>query len=128
MAERALISRKLSVNFVSLSTTRPLAFARFLLCSISIDMSQSPSAEAPPELSGTGWKSGEQLEFLLSHETEYKRLQTEKRLDHFWPRVLEEWYHRWKLPPPSPDMVEKCRTPDDALAKMRKKKTKVRDS
>ena len=44
------------------------------------------------------WKTGEQLEFLLSKWEAFKRAQYEKKLDRFWQRIFDLWYTRWPLP------------------------------
>jgi len=49
--------------------------------------------------SNTGWKTGEQLEFLLANEPSYKRCQANKTLDLFWQRVFDSWYTQWPIVP-----------------------------
>ena len=80
----------------------------------------------PPKVDREDWKSGEQLEFLLFHESSFKLCQDAKKLDRFWLRTFEEWYRRWPLPPPSPALSEKDRS--DALLAAQKDKNLVRDS
>lgn len=57
----------------------------------------------PPKatVSGSGWKTGEQLEYLLSCWENFKRAQTNKKLDRFWGQTYEEWYKRWPVPSPA---------------------------
>ena len=54
----------------------------------------------PPKPSNPAWKTGEQLEFLLSNWEGFKHAQNAKKLDHFWQRVFEAWYKRWPITPP----------------------------
>lgn len=68
-----------------------------------------------------------QLEFLLSQEAGYRRAQDDKKLDQFWPRILEEWFHRWGVPKATPAVIAKSKSPEDAATAMQKKRTKVRD-
>jgi len=52
----------------------------------------------PPKVVRTGWKTGEQLEFLISRWPEFKRAQDKKALsDQFWPKVFEDWHNRWPV-------------------------------
>ena len=80
-----------------------------------------PSAKA-------GWKSGEQLEYLLTEEANFKRAQDAKALDPFWSRVFEEWHHRWVLPDPSPALCLKWKTPDALRDAVKKARNKVGDN
>ena len=80
----------------------------------------------PPKVDREEWKSGEQLEFLLFHESGFKLCQDAKKLDRFWLRTFEEWYRRWPLPSPSSTLPEKDRSA--ALLAAQKEKNTVRDS
>ena len=75
--------------------------------------------------SRVGWKSGEQLEFLLSQESSHKRHQDLNTLDHFWPRVFEGWYDRWPIVA-TPAMTRRHKTQEDARVMMQKARNKVR--
>lgn len=70
------------------------------------------------------WKSGEQLEFLLSHEAGHKRHQDQQTLDRFWPRVFEQWYDRWPLVA-TPALIKKHKTRDAARMMMQNGRNKV---
>ena len=44
-----------------------------------------------------GWKTGEQLEFLLSRWEDFKHAQATKALDRFRRQTYDEWYNRWPI-------------------------------
>ena len=58
-----------------------------------------PPPPPPARPTRTGWKTGEQLEFLLSHWASFKRSQNNKTLDQFWPRVFDQWHRNWQITP-----------------------------
>ena len=53
-----------------------------------------------PPKSRPGWKTGEQLEFLITNWPTFRRAQDTKTLDQFWDRIFDQWHARW--PPPAP--------------------------
>jgi hypothetical protein len=79
----------------------------------------------PPKTPRADWKSGEQLEFLLSQEGSFRRCQDQKTLDHFWPRVFEEWYNRWPIFASSA-LSRRHGTPEAARVMLQKEKNAVR--
>lgn len=87
--------------------------------------------EIPPDSSTakvprTGWKTGEQLEFLLSHWQTFKRCQDGKKLTPFWPYVYDHWYQRWPIVP-TPDAIELYGTPENARLMLQEGKNAVRN-
>lgn len=82
----------------------------------------------PPKTPRPGWKTGEQLEFLLSRYASFKSAQNNKTLGRFWQRVFEDWYLRWKLPSaPYPDLLLKYGTLEEARFMIQKSKNAVRN-
>ena len=79
----------------------------------------------PPKPSRIEWKSGEQLEFLLSQESSFRRCQDMKTLNHFWPRVFENWYDRWPIVS-TPALSKKYGTPEAARIMVQKETNAVR--
>ncbi|KAF9779415.1 hypothetical protein BJ322DRAFT_1113226 [Thelephora terrestris] len=75
----------------------------------------------PPKATRFDWKSGVQLEFLLTQEARFRRCQDEKTLDRFWPKVFEEWYHQWPIVP-SIAMTRKHGSPEAARMMMQQEK------
>ena len=59
---------------------------------------RSPHSAIPLKTSCPSWKTGEQLEFLISCWRTFKHAQDIKGLDKFWPKVFEDWYIRWPIP------------------------------
>ena len=80
-----------------------------------------------PKSSDKDWKSGEQLEFLLSQESSFKRCQDGKTLGQFWPRVFDVWYSRWPIPTPTTFTREEG-SAEGARLMSQKDKNLVRDS
>ena len=78
----------------------------------------------PPKTSDPGWKTGEQLEFLLSCWKSFKIAQNAKRLDQFWQRVFDEWYSRWPIP--SPRASHAGEPPENLRLMAQKEKNAVR--
>lgn len=81
----------------------------------------------PPKVAPTDWKSGDQLEFLLSQESSFRRAQDARTLDRFWQKVFDEWYHRWPLPS-CPTLTHGHNTAETARFMLQKEKNKVRGS
>ena len=79
----------------------------------------------PPKTARSGWKTGEQLEFLLSRFSNFKRSQDEKTLDRFWPRLFEDWYDRWPVPA-NPTMSKNYGSPEANRLMAQKAKKTVR--
>lgn len=50
--------------------------------------------------SNAGWKTGEQLEYLLANWDDFKHAQNMKKLDPFWQRVFDGWHRLWLIPLP----------------------------
>ena len=81
----------------------------------------------PPKTPKESWKTGEQLEFLLSRYTSFERAQDAQTLDRFWLRLFEDWYHRWKLPSsPTPELLRQYGTMEEARFMIQTKKNAVR--
>ncbi|KAF9642118.1 hypothetical protein BDM02DRAFT_3193876 [Thelephora ganbajun] len=55
------------------------------------------TADASTKPPWTAWKTGEQLEWLLSYWEDFITHQTEGTLDCFWPRVYHTWYLKWLI-------------------------------
>ena len=81
----------------------------------------------PPKNSRTGWKTGEQLEFLISRWRTFKRAQDTKGLDKFWLKVFEDWYIHWPIPH-SPSLVRSHGSIEEGRLVLQKEKNAVRDS
>ena len=81
----------------------------------------------PPKTSRGDWKTWEQLQFLLSYWEKYKHAQDAKALDHFWPKVYEDWYLRWPVPS-HPSLVQQYGSIEEGRLMLQKDKNTVRDS
>lgn len=79
----------------------------------------------PSKPANPGWKTGEQLEFLLSQWKSFKRAQDAKTLDKFWPRVFEEWFTRWPVPS-SPSLARSHNSIEEGRLALQKAKNTVR--
>ena len=79
-----------------------------------------------PKTSDTDWKSGEQLEFLLSRESSFKSCQDNKTLGQFWLRVFDVWYTCWLIPTPT-TFTQEQGSPEAARLMLQKDKNLVRD-
>ena len=66
--------------------------------------SHPASLGMPPKPARSDWKTGEQLEFLLSRWEAFKHAQDAGALRRFWPKVSEDWFTRWPIPP-SPSLA-----------------------
>jgi hypothetical protein len=75
---------------------------------------------------GLCWRSKEQDEFFDQHLPTYVRGFDEKTLkDDFWPHIIEEWFEKWPLSPPSDDLVEKEGSVEKATKVLRTRKVDV---
>ena len=87
---------------------------------ISLGMAQKP----PPP---TAWKTGEQLEFLLSREGAFKRAQEAETLERFWQKTFEDWYHQWEIPA-SPSLIVRYGSISEGRLALQREKNIVRGS
>lgn len=71
------------------------------------------------------WKTGEQLEFLLSREEAFKRAQDGRALEPFWQKVFEDWYHQWEIPS-SPSLALTYGSITEGRIMLQKEKNAVR--
>ena len=81
----------------------------------------------PPKPANPNWKTGEQLEFLMSRWDSFKRAQNAKTLDHFWPKVFEDWYTRWPVPS-SATLIQEYGTMEEGRLALQSEKNGVRDN
>ena len=77
--------------------------------------------------SAGAWKTGEQLEYMLSVWSVYLTHQDEGTLSKFWPRVFDHWQKTWKIVPSASD-VKEYGGPQEAILVIRAKTNKVRIS
>lgn len=68
--------------------------------------SSDPATATTPKPPRAAWKTGEQLEFLLSHWSGFVHHQNEKSLDRFWPKVYYAWYLKWPITPSSESIMQ----------------------
>lgn len=87
--------------------------------------SETAGAAPAPKPSKAAWKTGEQLEYMLSLWSDFIAYQNSKRLARFWPRVYDGWYKRWKFTPP-PGSTETLGALGTAESAFKKKNNKVR--
>ena len=73
----------------------------------------------------TAWKTGEQLEYLLSQWPGFVSHQNSESLDRFWPRVYDTWYSKWPIMP-TPEFVGKHGSLEGATLVFRSENNKVR--
>ena len=83
------------------------------------------TANALSKPSRVAWKTGEQLEYLLSRWGEFVTHQNEKGLDRFWPRVYDGWYKKWLITP-SPELVKEHGSRENAILTLRSENNGVR--
>jgi hypothetical protein len=76
--------------------------------------------------SRSGWKTGEQLQFLRSRFKGFKHAQDTKTLDRFWSKLLDDWYNSWPIPS-SPSLAREYGTVEEARLMLQKEKNAVRD-
>jgi len=77
-----------------------------------------------PKSSKNGWKTKEQVDYMLSHWPDYTAHQTSKTLDRFWPLVYDGWYKRWPITPTS-EQIGKHGSRANALLVLRSDKNDV---
>ena len=78
-----------------------------------------PPTKIPP----SRWKTGEQLEYLLSEWENFKRAQNSKTLGQFWPRVFDHWQRTWAIKPTAKDCVTHGNIQNARLMLLKEKKT-----
>ena len=83
--------------------------------------------KSSPKPPNSSWKTGEQLEFLLSYWPAFKRAQGSKAFDRFWQKLFEEWYTRWPIVPTLASRQEHG-SPEVARLMLQKEKSTVCDS
>ena len=84
------------------------------------------SAEAStPKLARLPWKTGIQLEYLLTQWQSFLDHQSRGALEHFWPRVFETWYEKWPITP-TPTEVSNAGSASAAMLVLRSEKNQVR--
>ena len=83
------------------------------------------TTDTPSKPSRVAWKTGEQLEYLLSHWGNFVTHQNEKGLDRFWPRVYDGWYKKWPITP-SPELVKEHGSRENAILTLRSENNGVR--
>ncbi|KAF9642316.1 hypothetical protein BDM02DRAFT_3193503 [Thelephora ganbajun] len=76
------------------------------------------TADASTKPPRTAWKTGEQLEWLLSRWEDFITHQTEGMLDRFWPRVYHAWYLKWPITP-TPQSVNQWGSHENAVLTLR---------
>lgn len=79
-----------------------------------------------PPKSRSGWKTGEQLEFLISNWLAFKRAQDNKALNQFWDRIFDQWHTRWPSVP-SAALSKTHGSPEAARLMLQKDKNSVCD-
>ena len=56
---------------------------------------------------GVSWQTPDQKTFIEDHLHSYNQhAEAETTRTIFWPEFLEEWFKRWPLPEPAPELVE----------------------
>lgn len=75
--------------------------------------------------SRAAWKTGEQLEYLLTHWTGYVTHQNKKTLASFWSRVYDGWYRKWPITP-SIESMAKHGSREGAILALRSENNSVR--
>lgn len=53
-----------------------------------------------------GWQTEEQKQFFEHHLASFVRSYEEGTVKYFWSDMLQEWFERWPLSEPPPDMTE----------------------
>ena len=87
--------------------------------------SHPTSLGMPPKPARLDWKTGEQLEFLLSRWETFKCAQDSGALCWFWPKVSEDWFARWLIPS-SPSLVQEYGSIEEGRLMLQKDKNAVR--
>lgn len=61
--------------------------------------SAQPETAETPKASRQAWKTGEQLEWMLTKFDDFLRHQTDKCLDDFWIPLFHSWHDQWPITP-----------------------------
>ena len=83
------------------------------------------TSDTTPKPSRTAWKTGEQLEYMLSHWADFVTHQTQGSLDRFWPHVYDGWYTQWPIKP-TPESISKAGNRECAILTLRSENNNVR--
>ena len=87
--------------------------------------SPTSSTADPPKLPPAAWKTGVQLEFMLSKFSLYLTHQNEGKLDRFWPPIFDYWQKTWPIDPPA-TAVKKHGGRENAIVVIRRETQVVR--
>ena len=87
--------------------------------------SGTPEGAPTPKLPRTAWKTGEQLEYLLSQWPAFISHQTAGKLDRFWPHVYDTWYKNWPINP-TPQALKQHGMREEAILMLRSENNQVR--
>ena len=87
--------------------------------------SGTPESAPAPKLPKAAWKTGEQLEYLLSQWPTFTSHQTAGKLDRFWPHVYDTWYKKWPIDP-APQALKQHGTREEAILVLRSENNQVR--
>jgi hypothetical protein len=82
------------------------------------------TTDTPPK-SRIAWKTGDQLEYMLSHWESFVTHQNKKTLDRFWSRVYDGWYKKWPITP-TLESIGKYGSPENAILTLRSENNAVR--
>ena len=84
------------------------------------------TAEIPPDKpSKAAWKTGEQLEYMLSQWSLFIDHQNAGTLSRFWPRIYDHWYKTWPIIPTA-QSIEMWGSSKEAKVKLLTENNKVR--
>ena len=77
--------------------------------------STQPETAETPKVSRQAWKTGEQLEWMLSKFDGFLRHQTDKCLEDFWTPIFHSWHAKWPITPTA-ESIEEHGSVDNANA------------
>lgn len=83
------------------------------------------TADPSSKPSRVAWKTGEQLEYLLSQWDRFVTHQTDGRLDRFWPHVYDGWSKAWPITP-SAESIKQHGSRENAILALRLETNGVR--
>jgi hypothetical protein len=89
------------------------------------DTTETATATTTAVSKRIAWKTGEQLEYLLSQWSTFLAHQNEGKLERFWPHVYQYWNKKWAITPTA-ESLEQHGSDSAAILALRGERSTVR--